>query len=484
VSHYNSPDSDELSEVWLLAVECFYYPWWEFMAQSTIDVDTAPQNPKRKFPLRWLIPIVLIGVVGVGLWRLFLSPAVESSLKLSGRVEADETDIGAKVGGRIKTISVHEGDLVKAGQLVVEISDEEVPEQLRAAAAQAAAARQDERQARLDIDVAQSRIQEAQANLQQSRGDAQGRVAQAQSNVSSARGKLAEAQAQVEQAQAQIVQSNAQLEQAKAQWRQAIASLKRAKIRRDRFAKLLAKGAVSQDQFDQIQTNLDTAQATVDNAQAAIGTADAGVATAQSTKAARISAVSAAQDQIAANQGGLVQTQSTEMNPTIRNSQLETLRQQKEQAYARLASAQAKVKNAAAAQDQVQKRLDSLQIKSPIDGIVQSRPVEPGAVVATGKTLLTVINPQALYLRGFIPEGEIGNIHVGMKAKVFLDSNDKTPLTATVMSVDTKASFTPENVYFKNDRVRQVFGVKLAISQTSNPLAKPGMPADAEILLK
>jgi HlyD family secretion protein len=454
------------------------------MTQSTVDVETVPKAPKRKLPLRQLIPIVLIVAAGVGLWRVFWPQGTTDALKLSGRVEADETDIGAKVGGRIKTIAVHEGDWVKAGQLVVEIADEEVPEQLRAATAQVAAARQDEQQARLDIDVAQSRIQEAQANLQQSKGDAQGRVAQAQSNVSTARGKLAEAQAQVEQAQAQIVQATAQTEQAKAQWRQAIASLKRAKISRDRFAKLLAKGAVSQDQFDQSQTNLDTAQASVDNAQAAIGTAEAGIVTAQSTKTARLSAVSAAQDQIAANQGGLVQTQSTEMNPTIRNSQLETLRQQKEQAYTRLVAAQAKVKNAAAAQAQIQKRLESLSIKSPIDGVVQSRPVEPGAVVATGKTLLTVINPQALYLRGFIPEGDVGKIYVGMKAKVFLDSNPKEPLTAKVMSVDAKASFTPENVYFKNDRVRQVFGIKLAISQSSKLLAKPGMPADAEILLK
>jgi HlyD family secretion protein len=454
------------------------------MAQSTVDIETVPKALKRKLPLRQLIPIVLIVAAGVGVWRLFWPQAATDALKLSGRIEADETDIGAKVGGRIKTIAVHEGDWVKAGQLVVEIADEEVPEQLRAATAQVAAARQDEQQAHLDIDVAQSRIQEAQANLQQSKGDAQGRVAQAQSNVSTARGKLAEAQAQVEQAQAQIVQATAQAEQAKAQWRQAIASLKRAKISRDRFAKLLSKGAVSQDQFDQSQTNLDTAQASVDNAQAAIGTAEAGIATAQSTKTARLSAVSAAQDQIAANQGGLVQTQSTEMNPTIRNSQLETLRQQKEQAYARWVAAQAKVKNAAAAQAQIQKRLESLSIKSPIDGVVQSRPVEPGAVVATGKTLLTVINPQALYLRGFVPEGDVGKIYVGMKAKVFLDSNPKEPLTAKVMSVDAKASFTPENVYFKNDRVRQVFGIKLAISQSSKLLAKPGMPADAEILLK
>jgi HlyD family secretion protein len=455
------------------------------MTESPVSVANVPGNIfKRKSLVRLLIPLAVIIAVGVAVWRLFLTQDVSNVLKLSGRVEADETDIGAKTGGRIAAIAVHEGDVVKAGQLVAEMTDEEVPEQLRAAAAQAAAARQEEQQARLDIEVAESRIQEAQANLQQSKGDARGRMTQAQSNVASARGKLAESQAQVEQAKAQIVQAKAQVEQARAQWRQARASLKRAALSRDRFAKLLTQGAVNQDQFDQTQTNLETAQASVDNARAAIGTAEAGVATAQSTQTARESAVRAAQDQIAANQGSLVQTQSAELNPKIRSSQLETLTQQKQQAYARLSAAQAKVKNAVAVQGQIQRRLESFRIKSPIDGVVQSRPLEPGAVVATGKTLLTVINPNAVYLRGFIPEGEIGKIYVGMPAQVFLDSSPKVPLTAKVTAVDSKASFTPENIYFKSDRVRQVFGVKLAIAQTDQLLAKPGMPADAEIVLK
>jgi HlyD family secretion protein len=44
-------------------------------------------------------------------------------------------------------------------------------------------------------------------------------------------------------------------------------------------------------------------------------------------------------------------------------------------------------------------------------------------------------------------------------------------------------TFSASPIYFKKDRVRQVFGVKLAIEQAAG-YAKPGMPADAEILLK
>jgi HlyD family secretion protein len=86
-------------------------------------------------------------------------------------------------------------------------------------------------------------------------------------------------------------------------------------------------------------------------------------------------------------------------------------------------------------------------------------------------------------LRGYIPEGEIGKIRVGQAARVFLDSSPNQPFTAHVSQIDTKASFTPENIYFKQDRVKQVFGVKLAIDDPAG-LAKPGMPADAEIDFK
>jgi HlyD family secretion protein len=65
----------------------------------------------------------------------------ETILRVSGRLESDETDIGAKTGGRIATILVWEGDLVKKGQVVVEIEDEEIPVQIKGLTAQIESAR-------------------------------------------------------------------------------------------------------------------------------------------------------------------------------------------------------------------------------------------------------------------------------------------------------------------------------------------------------
>jgi HlyD family secretion protein len=87
-----------------------------------------------------------------------------------------------------------------------------------------------------------------------------------------------------------------------------------------------------------------------------------------------------------------------------------------------------------------------------------------------------------VYLRGFIPEGQIGKVKLGQAARVYLDSNPTAPLEARVSRIDPEATFTPENTYFRDDRVKQVVGVKLQLTSGFG-YAKPGMPADGEILV-
>jgi len=400
------------------------------MAQSapriteTTGEATVHQRSKRS-PL---LPIglgVAIAATATGIWY-FMNRPVSGDLRLSGRIEGYETDVGAKIGGRIAAVAVREGDPVRLGQPLVQLDDADVKAQLQGAIAQVAAAAQQAQQAQLQIHVLESQIREAQLNLMQSQQNNQGQVYQAQSTLASLDAQLAQAESQ----------------------------LKLAKLNRDRFADLLQAGAISQQQLDQAQTTYETALATVQSVQ----------------------------KQGEAAKGGLALAQSSSFNPAIRNAQVATLIQQRQQAIAQLQAAQAQVKSAQATQQQIQAQLAYLQVNSPIDGVVTARSVEPGSVVGNGKTLLSVINLNTVYLRGFVPEGDIGRVRVGQTARVFLDSQPNQPLTAKVAAIDPQASFTPENIYFKSDRVRQVFGVKLAIDNPAG-FAKPGMPADAEIVL-
>jgi len=125
-------------------------------------------------------------------------------------------------------------------------------------------------------------------------------------------------------------------------------------------------------------------------------------------------------------------------------------------------------------------KLSYFYIKSPVNGVCTIRSVQPGELVASGQILLTLSDPKGAFMKGFIPEGKISRIKVGQAATVTLDSAKHT-LAAHITAIDSTASFTPENVYFKEDRVRQVFGLKLAIDHNDGT-AKAGMPAEAEVL--
>jgi multidrug efflux pump subunit AcrA (membrane-fusion protein) len=187
-----------------------------------------------------------------------------------------------------------------------------------------------------------------------------------------------------------------------------------------------------------------------------------------------------------ANRSKLHAVRSPPQKPTWttrRFAQALSIEQQIHQAQADIQSAEAEVARSRAQLQEAEANRSDLRIVAPFDGTVATRSTEPGEVVAPGTAIVTILNPGQIYLRAFIPEGEIGRVRTGQPARVYLDSNPKQPLEAVVARVDPQASFTPENTYFRDDRVKQVVGVKL---QLVNPqgFAKPGMPADGEVLVE
>jgi HlyD family secretion protein len=112
-----------------------------------------------------------------------------------------------------------------------------------------------------------------------------------------------------------------------------------------------------------------------------------------------------------------------------------------------------------------------------------TRTAEPGEVIQAGTPIITLLDLTKVYLRGFIPEGNIGRVKIGQAARVYLDSAPNKPVDAYVLRVDPQATFTPENTYFQDDRVKQVVGVKLELKDAIG-FAKPGMPADGEVLVE
>ena len=168
-------------------------------------------------------------------------------------------------------------------------------------------------------------------------------------------------------------------------------------------------------------------------------------------------------------------------NPGIREAQVSVVRRQILQQQAEVANAEASVQQVQGQLREAQENRQDLIVVAPFDGVVATRAAEPGEVVQAGTALVTLIDLSKVYLRGFVPEGQIGKVKLGQAARIYLDSNTKQAIDAYVTRIDPQATFTPENTYFQDERVKQVVGVKLQLKSAAG-YAKPGMPADGEIL--
>lgn len=122
-----------------------------------------------------------------------------------------------------------------------------------------------------------------------------------------------------------------------------------------------------------------------------------------------------------------------------------------------------------------------LTIAAPADGVVTSRIHEPGEVVAAGSPILSTVNLDRLYLKVYVPESQIGQVRLGLPARVHLDSQRAEGLPATVTYISSRAEFTPKEVQTADERAKLVFAVKLSLTANPDHRAVPGLPADAVI---
>lgn len=404
------------------------------------SVASHPPSPSRRRVLLIVGAAVLVAltVVAVLVVRALFPAVPLMQLPVSGRLEGYQSDLGAKVGGRVAWVSVREGAVVRTGQVLVQLDDAQARAQAAAASAAVVAAEDRAHQARATIAVLASQIDETRLGGAEASAETNGRVVQARANAAAA--------------QAQVAQAAAVLQQAEAA--RAFASADQV-----RYDSLSRTGDISLQRAQQADTASRTADGAVSQERDALA-------------AARRNATAAI--------GALNVAQSTSYNAPIQAAQGITLERQQNEALAQIAAADADANQARAVLRGAQSALSDLTVRAPSDGTVIARAVEPGDVVAPGRTLLSIIDLDRVYLRGYVPEGEIGRVRVGQLAHVFLDSDPKRGLDARVGEIDAQASFTPENVYFQQDRVEEVFGVRLDL-HAPRGYAKPGMPAEALI---
>jgi multidrug resistance efflux pump len=83
-------------------------------------------------------------------------------------------------------------------------------------------------------------------------------------------------------------------------------------------------------------------------------------------------------------------------------------------------------------------------------------------------------------VRIYIPETEFGRLKLGEKAEVRVDSFPKTVFEGTLEQINQQAEFLPRNVQTREERVHQVFGVKIRINDPAGRVLA-GMAADVTL---
>jgi HlyD family secretion protein len=393
---------------------------------------SPPQNDapaaRRRRPIILLAAVLLL-VSAVVVWRVFFAtPAIPDSIvALSGRIEGDDSAVASKTTGRILEVRVREGDTVNAGDVIAVLDDAQIrarEDQARSALAQSEAKAQ---AARDQIGVLQQQLLQNRLQVGQSKFDTEGHIKQAEADLAAAQSDLAQ-----QQAAYQI-----------------------AAFDKDAYTRLAKSGAVSERQGLQASTTADQQAA----------------------------AVTAAKRRVDAAQAALTTAQSTLSNPSIHESQVALVQRQITEQQAEVASAAAQTQQATADLAEARDNRNDLTIRAPFSGTVVTRAAEPGEVITAGTAIITLLDLSKVYLRGFVPEGQIGEVKVGQSARIYLDSNPQQSVDAYVSRIDPQATFTPENTYFRDDRIKQVVGVKLQLKSAFG-FAKPGMPADGEVLVK
>ena len=120
------------------------------------------------------------------------------------------------------------------------------------------------------------------------------------------------------------------------------------------------------------------------------------------------------------------------------------------------------------------------QVVAPAAATVEVLDVRPGDLIAPNTPVATLLERDQIYVRIYIPETELGRLQLGQKAEVRVDSFPKTVFDGTIEQINQQAEFLPRNVQTREERVHQVFGVKIRIDDPSGRV-RAGMAADVKL---
>lgn len=203
---------------------------------------------------QWLIAGALLAaaIAAVVIWQRWPKNELGDGFASgNGRIEATEFDIATKQAGRIAKVLVAEGDMVTAGQLLVEMDSAELATDLRQAEAELRQAREDKNQALAVVTQRESDIRQARAAVSQRESE----IKQVRAAIAQRESELALAQKEYNRAQALIEKdfiSREQFDQEFSRSKSAAAALAQEQARQQAAEAALASELARQQSADAV----------------------------------------------------------------------------------------------------------------------------------------------------------------------------------------------------------------------------------------
>jgi multidrug efflux pump subunit AcrA (membrane-fusion protein) len=362
------------------------------------------------------------------------------TLLLTGALRTDEdVRLSSKVTGRVASVSIREGDRVRAGQLLIQLDPGELQAKVNksAAALQAARARLSQTRhgavvkdatASADLERAQANLAAAKLHLSQTRSQAGMADTTAQSDIQSADSRLKWANQRL-----QMLKEGARRQerrQAEFSVVQAKATLEDARARYERRKQLATQGAIASEDADAAERQFRVAEAQYQSAQEQLALVEEG---------SRSQEIRMAEEEVTQAEESLRQAKSNQAKRKISEEDVSTAETAVRQAHAQLDVARAgtiqskltqdDIRNAEAAVAQAaadlaydETQLAYTRIVSPVTGVVIARSVNPGEAVGTSAILLRIVSPGSAYFEGQVPEKDLPQLRVGQTVRTTVDS--------------------------------------------------------------
>lgn len=463
-----------------------------------------------KKTLWFVVPIAILGGAWFGYSRLSndaeeieyrYAPVVKGeivrSISATGQlVPLTKVDVKSKAGGRIVTLHVLEGSVVKKGDLIATID----PSDTRAVYDQAAA----------DVKSAQARASQARYNYQLEQAGSKNTIADAESGLEAAKNRLARAELEYKRQPTLSESSLRSAEAAKASaaeeltrfndvtapqarresetgLRRAVAALEAAQADMRRQEGLLEQGYVSLAAVERARTALASARADKAQAEQRASTLDADLAATRRTREYALEQASANLESARANQSQVdISGRSVqEARAAVVQAEiaLRRARDQETQVLVRqndIVAAESSAVRSRVSLDNAKVQLDSTTVVAPRDGVVTLKYLEEGTIIppgtstfAQGTSLVELSDTTQMFVECAVDEADFGEVKLGQDVRITIEAYPGARVSGIVERINPAAQ-TEQNITAVKVRVKVLPGAKVSLL--------PGMNATCEFI--